>query len=88
MNSLPTDILNIIINYKNELEHKEKFEKTLKLIKNCAYEISNSESERSYYDEDDLEQSILYQYDYETRELMYWRVDMNTQLEWWIVIEY
>ncbi len=37
MNSLPTDILNIIIDYKSQLEHKERFKNTLYYIKDCDY---------------------------------------------------
>ncbi len=91
MNSLPLDLENIILDYKYGMEHKEKFKKTLDIIKDVGYSITNYGellSERSYIDKHDLEQSILYQYDYDINELSYWRVDMDLDLEHWITIEY
>ena len=45
MNSLPKDIENIIIDYKNQmerLEHRKKFNKVLIYIDNIDYDVFNS----------------------------------------------
>ncbi len=39
MNSLPTDLENIIINNINGIEHKERFNNTLNIINNIEYRI-------------------------------------------------
>jgi hypothetical protein len=95
LNSLSLDLENIILDYQFDLDyddriktHEKSFIKSLNKIKRCTYELFDNESERSYYDENDLDQFILYQYDYDTKVLMYWRVGMDTQLEDWIPIKY
>ncbi len=50
MNTLPIDLLKIIINYKEQMEHLKKFKKSLNVIKsiNCnTEEFSNSHFELS-----------------------------------------
>ena len=39
MNTLPIELENIIIDYKNQMEHKEKFQSTLEAINNIEYFI-------------------------------------------------
>lgn len=48
MDILPEDIENIILNYKNDLEtyqnHKTKYRKSLDIINNMIYKITNNNS--------------------------------------------
>ncbi len=39
MNTLPKELEEIIITYKNQIEHKDRFQPTLDIIKNIYYEI-------------------------------------------------
>ena len=49
MNSLPLDIENIIIDYKNQMEHREKFKNSLNIIKKIQYNITTEgDSFRTY----------------------------------------
>jgi len=49
MNFLPKDIEKIIIDYKNDLEHCDKFSKSLKIIKNIKYYIETPTPEECEY---------------------------------------
>ena len=42
MNCFPTDIQNIILDYKYQLEHFKKFKKSLRIIKNLKYKTYKS----------------------------------------------
>jgi len=48
MDILPKDIENLILEYKNQIEHYEKFQLTLDKIKNITYTINNNITTRDY----------------------------------------
>lgn len=46
MNSLPKELEDIIVDYKNQMEHREKYEKTLMYINLIQYDILDGDSWR------------------------------------------
>ena len=47
MELLPNDLVNIVIDYKSQLEHVERYKKSMEQIRNINYLISK-ENKRSY----------------------------------------
>ncbi len=75
INSLPLDLENIINSYKYQMEHIEKFQSTLDMIKEINYHIDNKDySQRSYGNT-----SVHYYYELNQDETLY-----NSVYKLWI----